>query len=337
MNTCTLINRIINGSDLSIKEASNLLEEIIQGQLNSVQVAAMLVALRSKGETVDEIIGFIMRMRKHMIKIKASDAVDIVGTGGDGTGTFNISTASSFIAAGAGVPIAKHGNRAASSKCGSADVLESLGVNISLTPKQAEQVFQRVGMVFLFAPVFHPTMKSIAFVRKELGIRTIFNLLGPFLSPASAKRILLGVPSVEIAKKLSLVAAKLNFTHLLLIASEDGMDEITTTAKTIIFEVKGSKVKLRTISPEEFGIKLTSKEDIAGGDGQENAGIIQNLLKGERGPRRDIVILNSAAAFYVAGKAKSIADGISIAEKSIDSGAALKVLENLIKETQKYA
>lgn len=337
MNTNVLINKIIDGNNLSRKEASNLLEEIIQGKLNPIQVAAILVALRSKGETVDEITGFIMTMRKHMVKIKALGAVDIVGTGGDGAGTFNISTASSFIVAGAGVPVAKHGNRAASSKCGSADVLESLGVNINLTPNQSEQVFQRVGIVFLFAPVFHPVMKRIAPVRKELGIRTIFNLLGPFLNPASVKRILLGVPDVEIAEKLSLVAAKLKFTHLLLIVGEDGIDEITTTAKTKIFEVKRSKVKLRTISPEEFGIKLTSKEDITGGDGQENAGIIQNLLRGERGARRDIVILNSAAVFYVAGKAKSIADGISIAKKSIDSGAALKVLENLIKETKKYA
>lgn len=337
MDTNLLINKILDRNNLSEEEARGLLERIIHSQLNPSQIAAVLVGLRSKGETVDEIVGFIKCMRKHMVKIKALDAIDIVGTGGDGAGTFNISTSSSFVVAGAGAPIAKHGNRAASSKCGSADVLESLGVNISLTPKQAEAVFKKVGMVFLFAPIFHPAMKVVAPVRKELGIRTIFNFLGPFLNPAAVKRILLGVPNIEIAKKLALVAAKLNFTHLLLITSKDGIDEITTTANTKIFEVKSSKIKLQTISPQSFGIKFADRKNIAGGDYQKNANIIKNILKGKKGAKRDIVILNSAAALYLAGKVKNINDGITVAEESIDSGSAMYVLKELIKETQKYA
>jgi len=312
------------------------LEKIISGELNPFQSAAVLVGLRTKGETVEEILGFIQTMRKHMVKIKAINAIDIVGTGGDGSGTFNISTAASFVAAGAGIPVAKHGNRAASSKCGSADCLEALGVNINLTPEQAEKVFKKVGLVFLFAPNFHPAMKSVGLIRKELGLRTIFNFLGPFLNPAGTKRQLLGVPNIKIAAKLAKVAVKLKFEHLLLVSSEDGMDEITTTAKTKIFEIKGNKIKYFTISPKLFGIKMVDKKDLMGADVMVNAEIIKSILKGEKGPKRDIVVLNTAAALYLAGKAKNIFDGISLAEQSIDSGSAMAVLENLIKETQKY-
>lgn len=335
MNTF-LLNKLIDGNNLSQKEATSLLEQIINEELNPTQVAATLVALRTKGETADEITGFIKTMRKHMTRVKASEAIDIVGTGGDGSGTFNISTATSFVVAGMGVLVAKHGNRAASSKCGSADVLETLGVNINLTPEQAENVFKKVGMVFLFAPLYHPAMKQIAPIRKELGIRTIFNFLGPFLNPASTKRQLLGVPNLLIAEKLAQVATKLNFTHLILVTSKDGMDEITTTSETKIFEVKGNKLSSYTISPQQFGIKEATKKDLMGKGPSENANIIQNILKGKKGPKRDIVVLNSAAAFYLAGKTKDISQGITLAERSIDSGKALTVLKRLIKETQKY-
>lgn len=297
----------------------------------------MLVALRTKEETEEEILGFIQTMRKHMLKVYAPNALDIVGTGGDNSGTFNISTAASLLVAGMGVPVAKHGNRAASSKCGSADVLASLGVNINLTSKQAENVFKKVGMVFLFAPNFHPAMKIIAPIRKELELRTIFNFLGPFLNPASTQRGLLGVPNIKIAKKLAQVAASLKFTHLLLVVSEDGMDEITTTSDTYVFEIKDENLKTYTLSPKQFGIKKASKKDLMGRDAIENASIIQNILNGEKGPHRDIVVLNSAAAFYLAGKVNNIAEGIDCAEKSIDTGLALEVLENLVKETKKYA
>ena len=337
MNTKFLLNKLIDGNNLSEKESSFILEGIIDGQLTPMQSAAILTALRTKGETVEEIVGFIKTMRKHMIKINAPKALDIVGTGGDGIGTFNISTAASFVVAGLGVPIAKHGNRAASSKCGSADVLEELGVKIFLTPKIAEKVFEKLRMVFLFAPLYHPAMKLIAPVRKELGFRTIFNYLGPFLNPGQTKRQLLGVPNIEIAKRLAQVAAKLQFTYLMIVTSSDNMDEITTTAKSEVFEIKENKIKSFTLTPKQFGIKLATKKDLLGEGAKQNAAIIQNILKGQKGPQRDIVILNSAAAFYLVGKAKNINEGIKLAEKSIDSGLAMQKLQNLIKETQKYA
>jgi len=337
MNTKVLLNKLVDGNNLSKREASFLLERIIAGELNTAQIAAVLVALRTKGETIDEILGFIQTMRKHMVRINAPSALDIVGTGGDGSGTFNISTAASFVVAGMGVPVAKHGNRAASSKCGSADVLEAMGVNINLTPNQAENVLKKVGMVFLFAPLYHPAMKQIGPVRKELGLRTIFNFLGPFLNPASTKKQLLGVPNLEIAKKLAQVATKLKFTHLMIITSLDGLDEITTTAKTKVFAVKGAKLNSFMISPEQFGINKATIKDLKGNDPTENATIIQNILKGKKGPQRDIVILNSAAVLYLAGKTKDINMGISLAQKSIDNGFGMKVLNNLIMETKKYA
>lgn len=332
-----MLNKLVDGGSLTPKETSVLLERIIDGQLTSAQSAAVLVALRTKEETEQEILGFIQTMRKHMIKVNAPKALDIVGTGGDNSGTFNISTAASFVVAGGGVKVAKHGNRAASSKCGSADVLEALGVNINLGPTQSENVFKNAGMVFLFAPNFHPAMKQIAPIRKELGIRTIFNSIGPFLNPASTKRQLLGVVSITIAKKLAMVATKLRFTHLMIVTSEDGMDEITTTADTKVFEVKNKNLKTFTLSPKQFGIKKATKKDLMGQDVIGNTTIIQNILKGQRGPQRDIVILNSAATFYIAGKVKNIKEGILLAEKSIDSGVAKQVLEKLIKETNKYA
>lgn len=337
METKNLLDKITDKQDLTAKEASFLLEQIIDGKLNPSQIMAVLIGLHTKGESASEIVGFIQTMRKYMIKIHTPKAIDIVGTGGDGAGTFNISTAASFVVAGCGVKVAKHGNRAASSKCGSADVLEKLGVNINLTKDQAEKVFKKVGMVFLFAPYFHPALKQIAPIRKALGIRTIFNFLGPFLNPAGTTRQLLGVPNIEIAKTLAKVATKLNFIHLLLVASEDGMDEITTTGKTKLFEIKGSNLHIYTISPKQFGIKIASKKYLMGADAVSNAKIIENILKGEKGPKRDIILLNSAAALYTAGRVKSIKEGIKLAEESIDSGAALKVLENLIKETRKYA
>lgn len=337
MNTKIILNKLVDGNNLSQKEASFILSKIIAGEITPMQTAAVLASLRTKGETVEEITGFIKTMRKHMIKINAPKAIDIVGTGGDSAGTFNISTAVSFVVTGLGVLVAKHGNRAASSKCGSADVLEALGVNINLKPKQAEKVFKKVKMVFLFAPLFHPAMKQIAPVRKELGFRTIFNFLGPFLNPASTKRQLLGVPNEKIAKKLAEVATKLRFTHLILVTSKDGMDEITTTSETKVFEVKGNKLDSYSISPKQFGIKVATKKNLTGKDPSENANIIQNILKGKKGPQRDIVILNSAVAFLITERVKNIPDGIKLAEKSIDSGAAMKVLDNLKKETKKYA
>lgn len=336
MDTKIILNKLISGNNLSQKEAGFLLEAVIAQKLNMSQATALLVALRTKGETVDEILGFIKTMRKHMVKMTAPLAIDIVGTGGDGSGTFNISTASSFVVAGLGVPVAKHGNRAASSKCGSADVLDALGVNINLTSIQAEEVFKKIGFVFLFAPLYHPAMKQIGPVRKELGFRTIFNFLGPFLNPARTTKQILGVPEPVIAGKLAQVALRLNFKQLLLVLSEDGMDELTTTAKTLVFEIKGKVLRSYKISPEQFGFKRVTKKDLAGEGPEQNAELVKNILNGQKGPQRDIVLLNSAAAFYLYGKAKNIREGIKLAEQSIDQGFAAKKLEALIKESKKY-
>lgn len=346
MNTKEILNKLVDRTHLTSKEAGFLLEEIINGQLNPSQVAAFLIGLRTKGETVEEITGLIQTMRKHMLTIKApKGTIDIVGTGGDGSGSFNISTAASFVVAGAGVPVAKHGNRAASSKCGSADVLEALGVNIQLTPEQAEKVLKRVGMVFLFAPLYHPAMKHIAPIRKELGVRTVFNFLGPFLNPANVKRALIGVPNKVIAKKLAQVAAKIGYDNTMLVSSSDGMDEISTLAKSHAFIVQKKNVQAKTIRPiakksREAGsgsARKATKNDVLGGDVLSNVAIIQTILQGEKGPKRDIVVLNSAYALVVAGKAKDVREGLRMAERSIDGGSAKQILENLRKETKQYA
>ncbi len=314
-----------------------MLEEIIAGKLNPSQIAAVLIALRTKGESVAEISGFIAGMRKHMITISAKGlAIDVVGTGGDGVGTFNISTAASFIVASCGVKVAKHGNRAASSKCGSADVLEALGVNIMLSPKQAEEVLEKVGLVFLFAPLYHPAMKNIAPIRKELGVRTIFNFLGPFLNPAGVKRALIGVPNVEIAKKLAKVAAKLGYEHLLLIASRDGMDEISISGQTQAFIIKKNQVREMVINPAKYGIKKAPLTAIKGGDAGENKQIIIDVLSGKKGAGRDVVIINSAYALLAAGRVNNVSSGIALVEEAIDSGSAKQILTNLVKETRKY-
>lgn len=336
METKILLNKIIDRKDLTVNEAGFLLDEIIDGKLNNSQIAAVLVGLRSKGESVSEITGFIESMRRHMVTVAVKGAIDIVGTGGDGFGTFNISTAASLVVASCGIKVAKHGNRAASSRCGSADVLEALGVNIMLKPQQAEKVLQKVGMVFLFAPLYHPAMKNIAPIRKELGVRTVFNFLGPFLNPAGVKQALIGVPNVEIAKKLALVAAKLNYQHLLLVASRDGMDEISISGKTEAFVIKKTNIKAMVIDPQRYGFGKSSITDILGGDSAKNARIITDILDGKKGVRRDIVLFNSANAFYVAGKVENVSSGIALAKEAIDSGGAKKVLENLIKETKKY-
>lgn len=320
-----------------IEEAEMFLNGVLNGDVTQAQIGAILVALRMKGETSNEIVGFVKAMRQNMIRVSALNALDVCGTGGDLSGTFNISTASAFVVAGAGVKVAKHGNRAASSKCGSADVLEELGVNVQLSAPQAEEVFNKVGMVFLFAPLFHPTLKNLVTVRRELKVRTIFNVLGPFANPASVERQLIGVPNIEIAEKLAEVGKTLGYKHLLMVASEDGLDEISISSPSTFFEVQDTVVKKFSIDPTDYGFKKVPKEEVAGGDVEQNAYIIQEILRGMKGPKRDIVVLNSAAALYVAGTAADIKEGVRLAEMSIDSGKAELVLENLVKETQKYA
>jgi anthranilate phosphoribosyltransferase len=315
-----------------------LLLAMMKGEITHVQIAALLTALRMKGETIDEILGFITAMRENMLSIQSdSHAIDVCGTGGDGKGTFNISTAVAFIVAGCGVQVVKHGNRAASSKSGSADVLEALGVKIDLNQEQSQTVLKNVGMVFLFAPLFHPSMKQVSLVRKELKIRTIFNFLGPFANPASVKRQLIGVPNLAIAETLAEVGKKLGYEHLIIVTSEDGLDEISISSKTHMFEIQKNGFIKSVLDPKEFGLQICSPKEIVGGDAKGNASLMQDLFAGKKGAIRDVVVLNSAVALLIAGKVKNITEGIVLAQESIDTGKAKQVLDQLIQETQLYA
>lgn len=337
MDITRMLNKLINKQNLTAEETELLLNQVIKGIVTPAQIAAILVALYMKGETSDEIIGFIKAMRKNMIQVNVNNSIDVCGTGGDGSGTFNISTAVAFVVAGAGVKVAKHGNRAASSKCGSADVLEELGVNLQLSAHQAKEVVNKVGMVFLFAPLFHPALKNVTAVRKELKIRTIFNFLGPFTNPASVTKQLIGVPNIDIGEKLAKVGQKLDYKHLLIIGGEDGLDELSISSKSFVFEIKDNSMRKINIDPADFGFHKVSQKEILGGNERKNAIILKDVLLGKKDSKRDIVILNSAAALYVAGSVVDIKEGIKLAEKSIDNGSANLVLENLVKETQKYA
>lgn len=320
--------------DLTQEQAEHLLELLIGGADNS-QITEVLKALAEKGESVEEIVGFAEGMRGLMLTVDAGEGVvDIVGTGGDGSNSFNISTVSAIVTAASGVLVAKHGNRAASSKCGSADVLEALGVNINLTPEKAKEVLEKVGIVFLFAPMFHPAMKVVGPVRKELKMRTIFNYLGPFLNPGKVTRMLFGVANLELAEKFLEIAKRLNFKHLIIVTSDDGMDEISVADKTTAFELRDGKVTKFVIDPQKLGFKEYSKSELVGGEPKKNAEIVRNILSGqENGAKRDAVILNSAYALVVAGKVKNVEGGMKIAEGVIDSGKALEVLGSLIKES----
>lgn len=337
MELKNVLNKLVEGKDVTAEQTQEFIDLCAKGIVPATQVAAFLVALRQKGETVHEIVGLIHGMKSHMISIPVEHTLDTCGTGGDGKHTFNISTAVALVVAGAGVRVAKHGNRAASSKSGSADVLEALEVHIMLTPKQARTVLEKVGMVFLFAPLYHPVMKHIAPVRKELGIRTVFNFLGPFLSPTNAKRQIIGVPNHATAKKLARVASRLDYEHCLLVTSEDGLDEISIASPTHLIDVKGKTVTEYKITPDEVGLQKGTLDHVIGDDAQTNAVMIEGILKGELGSSRDIVVLNAAAALYVSGKVQTIKAGIPIAQQSIDRGNAQKILEHLQTETKKYA
>ncbi len=337
MEITNILNNLIEKKDLTSDEIEFFLIGLIKKNISPVQGGAVLTALRMKGETVTEITELIKGIRKNMTRVYAGQAIDVCGTGGDKSGSFNVSTATAIVTAGTGVKVVKHGGRAVSSQSGSADVMEKLGVNLLLTPQQVELVFYSVGLVFLFAPLFHPAMQNIAAIRKELKIRTIFNFLGPFISPASVERQLVGVPNLEIAKKLAEVSKKLSYERLLIVTSENGMDEVSTYEKTTVFEIKNKQIKKTVIDPEQYGFKKIAKKEILGGNAVDNAKIIKNILNGQKGPQRDLVVFNSAFALLVSGVITDIKDGIELAEKSIDTGRAKLILENLIKETQRYA
>jgi anthranilate phosphoribosyltransferase len=332
------IKKVVDGHNLTRQEAGIAMDTIMQGNATPSQIAALLVALHTKGESIDEITGFAEKMREHATHIfpRAQNLVDTCGTGGDRSGTFNISTVSAIVAAAAGVPIAKHGNRSMSSRCGSADVLEALGVKIEIEPKQVEACIDAVGFGFIFAPTFHKAMRFAGPTRKEIGISTVFNILGPLTNPANAAAQVLGVFDQKLTKIMAEVLKNLGTKHALVVHGSDGLDEISLTEKTQVTELQGGKVSTYFIKPEEFGLTRKSRAEVLGGSAQENAEIAVDILKQEeRGAKREIVLLNAAAAIYVGGLAKDLKEGLKLAEKSIDSGAANKKLEEIIQFTSK--
>jgi len=333
------IEKAGRGQSLSRQEAKRLFDGIMSGKVGTDELADFLKALAEKGESVEEIVGAAESMRSAAAAVKPkvkADLLDIVGTGGDKKNTINVSTAAAFVAAGAGCIVAKHGNRSVSSKCGSADVLEKLGVKIDLDHEQNARLIEKIGIAFLFAPCHHPAMKHAMPARKKLGIRTIFNILGPITNPAGAQTYLLGVFDPGLAEKLAQVLAGLNTKHALVVHGNDGFDEISLSAATTVFEVQGRKVKKYEVAPEQFGFKRCREEEVAAETVEENAEILKNILAGkQKGPKAGIVLLNAGAAIYANNKAASIAEGIEKAKKSISSGKALKKLEQLIEESRR--
>lgn len=329
------IIKLSNKQNLTYEEAEAVMNEIMEGQATHVQMASYLTALSAKGETIDEITASAAGMRAHCIKLLHDmDVLEIVGTGGDGANSFNISTTSSLVIAAGGVPVAKHGNRAASSKSGAADVLEALGVKIDLSSEQSAELLKKIGICFLFAQNYHIAMKYVAPIRKELGIRTVFNILGPLSNPAGANMELMGVYEQTLVEPLAQVMAKLGVTRGMVVYGQDKLDEISMSAPTSVCEIKDGWFQSYEITPEQFGYTRCAKEDLAGGTPQENAVITRDILEGkERGPKRGAVCLNAGAALYVTGKAETIELGVRMAEQLIDSGAALLKLEEFIQES----
>jgi anthranilate phosphoribosyltransferase len=368
------LHRLSNhGQSLTRTESREVMAEVLAGKCTDAQIAALLVALRMKGETVEEIVGFAEAIRAaaallpiervasgdtalaaldvsgtgrdalaesdsssadsagHDSSRAESPLVDTSGTGGDASGTFNISTATAFVTAGAGVRVAKHGNRSISSKCGSADVMEALGVNIQLSPERAAQCLREIGICFLYAPNLHPAMKQVQAVRRELRMRTMFNLLGPLTNPARASGQVVGVYALDLVEKLAEALSMLGLHRALVVHGLDGLDEVTITGPTRVAEARDGTVKTYEITPEEFGMTRVNLADISGGDATENAAIIRAVLEGKKSPRRDVVLLNSAAALVAAGRADHLAEAVPIAVKSIDSGEAARKLAALVK------
>jgi len=317
--------------DLSYSQMEAVMEEIMTGKAQTAEIVSFLTALNLRGETQDEIIAAVKVMRRHATKVQVNKAVilDTCGTGGDKKGTFNVSTAVAFVASGCGVCVAKHGNRAVSSSCGSADILEALGVNINMNKEQIELCLNEVGIGFLFAPNFHPAMKYAMPARKLMAAKTIFNILGPLTNPAGATHQLVGVYEPKWTEILARVLENLGTEHALVVHGEDGLDEVSISTKTFISEAHKGKILNYQISPEDLGLEKAEPKDLAGGTALENARIIMEILKGKLGPRRDIVILNAAVALYTADKAKDIREGITLASESIDSGNAFIKLDLL--------
>lgn len=333
------IIKIVDKQDLTYDEAYTVINEIMSGETSPTQNAAFLAALSTKStkaETIDEIAGCAAAMRAHAMKVEHDmDVMEIVGTGGDGANSFNISTTSALVAAAGGVKVAKHGNRAASSKCGTADCLEALGVNIDLSPEKCVELLEKSGICFFFAQKYHTSMKYVGPIRKELGIRTVFNILGPLTNPASPNRQLLGVYDESLVDPLARVLTSLGVKRGMVVYGMDKMDEISASSSTKICEFNNGEYNTYIIKPEDFGLTTCKKEDLLGGTPEENAKITLDILNGEQGPKRNAVLLNAGAALYIAEKAASYADGIKLAAELIDSGKAFEVLEAFKTESNK--
>jgi len=340
------IKKAVDRVDLIAEEAESVLEQIMTGECTDAQIASLLTALRMKGETVAELTGFARVMRRKAARIQPrinvsaeigdterEALIDTCGTGGDVSGSFNVSTATAFVVAGAGVRVAKHGNRSVSSQCGSADVVEALGVKIELSPERIAQCIDEVGIGFLHAPLLHDAMKYVALARRQMGIRTIFNMLGPLTNPAGANTQVVGVYASHLTELLAQVLKELGSKRALVVHGSDGLDEITITCETKITELNNGHLETYFVSPEAFNLTRAAPSDIQGGDASQNSEIVVEVLRGERGPRRDIVLLNAAAAFLAGSKVSDLKEGILLAAESIDSGNAMKKLRQLIEFT----
>ena len=329
------VYQLINGNDLTYEQAREVMEEMMTGTATQAQMGGFLTALRMQGETIDEITAFATVMREKGIKIEPErEVIDIVGTGGDEVGTFNISTTSAFVVAAGGVPVAKHGNRSVSSKSGAADVLERLGANLDLTPEQNEKVLNACDVCFLFAQKYHSSMKYAAPVRKELGVRTVFNILGPLSNPAAATMQLLGVYDKKLAKPLAQVLSNLGVTRGVAVCGEDGLDEITLTGETDVHEIRLGEITSYNITPEQFGLRRCALQELIGGTPEENAQIARDILTGkEKGPKRDIVVMNAGMSLYLGKDGISLEEGIQMAQEILDSGKAYEKLQEFVKLT----
>ena len=326
-----LIGKVATGASLSREEAANAFDRMMSGEATPSQMGGLLMALRVRGETIDEITGAVSAMRSKMLRVIAPpNAIDVVGTGGDASGSYNISTCAAFIVAGAGVPVAKHGNRALSSRSGAADVLHALGVRIDVPPDHISRCIAQAGIGFMFAPAHHPAMRHVGPTRVELGTRTIFNLLGPLSNPAGVKRQMVGVFSKQWVEPLAHVLRNLGSERAWVVHGSDGLDEITTSGPTAVASLELGEVKTFEIAPEDVGLKRARPDALRGGDAEQNAKALLAVLKGERSAFRDVAVLNAAAALVVAGKASDLKDGVALAQKSIDSGEAEGALERLI-------
>ena len=334
------ISLLVSGQSLSMEQAAAVMNEIMSGEATPAQFGSFVTALRLKGETVDEIAGMAKVMREKAIRVMVSGPlVDTCGTGGDESRSFNISTAAAFVVSGAGLKVAKHGNRSMSSLCGSADVMEALGVKIDLGPEQVQACLEQVGIGFMFAPLFHPAMKYAAPPRREIGIRTVFNILGPLTNPARAQSQVIGVPNEALGEKIALALRRLDCKHALVVHGHNNMDEISITGRSLVWEVRNDLEFMADycVYPEDLGFERVGLETIRGGTPQENAAIVRRVLKGEKGPRRDVVLMNAAAALVAGDSAESLREGAEIAADALDSGKAWEKLEGLIQVSQSFS